>query len=522
VSTEQSPTPGGEPPSADVRPGRQRRRQLSVVTVAAAVLLAGGGGAYWASTAGDGAGPQSGGASEPPALALDGLSTQAGGDGEDGSGKGIAPGEPNPNRQIYKPNGKLPEGPRTAAVYRTPGSVTSSTVNALAESLGVGGEPEKKSGRWVVEQSGKSGGDSLTLSVNDERMAGNWTFQTEGSPVMPCGKPLPTVPGGGPAPGSQVERPESCPSVPGSGKGDPVSEKEAEDAVQPVLKTLKLTDAELDASVTTGSLRMVSVTPDVGGMTAQDRKSTFSVDEDGKIVRGHGSIGKLRKGSSYPVMSASETLEQLNKHGAGGGSTVREPAPPAEEGQPGETKAGPGGEKAAAGKPLKVTDAKFGLVTRYSVGKPVLVPSWLFEVRLPGGGQTASVAHPAVEPEYLKPAKPQQPGGGTDTDDGTGSGQPGAGDKPEADTPLPGVKSYEAEGRTLKLTFWGGVCDKYQAQAEETGKSVEVTIRAEESGNGRVCVKMAKQQTVEVELDEKLGDRKVVDAQDGERVPRAD
>lgn len=518
MNTDKSPADGGGSPSADVRPGRHGRRQLSVVTVAAAVLLAGGGGAYWASTAGDG-GDSGPGTSGPPKLALDGISAQGGPGEDDGAGNGIAPGEPNPNAQTYRANGNLPDGPDAASVYRTPGSVPRAAVSALAESLDVPGEPQKKDGRWLVNKDGKSGGGGLTLTVNDERLAGNWTYQTSDSPVMPCGKPLPTVPGGDAVPsGGQAERPGSCPAMPGSGEGDPVSEKKAKDAVRPVLKTLKLQDAELDATVTTGSLRMVSVTPEVGGMPTKDWNSTFTVGKDGRIVRGHGNIGELNEGPSYPVMSAKETLKHLNEQGAtgpgSGSGTVREPAPaPKADDKPGK-------DEAAPGKPLKVTGAEFGLVTRYSVGKPVLVPSWIYEVELPGGDQKAGVAHPAVRPEYLKPAKPPKPGADPDASDGSGQAQK-PGEKPDSGTPVQAVKSYKVDGRTVKLTFWGGVCDKYTASAEESGKSVKVTVRPEKSDPDKVCVKMAKPQTVEVELEKELGDRKVVDTQDGEGVPKA-
>ncbi|HEV7626386.1 MAG TPA: hypothetical protein VGO89_07805 [Streptomyces sp.] len=527
MSTEPPTTRGGTP-SADEQPARRRRRQLSVVAVAAAVLMAGGGGAYWASTAGssDGGAGQ-GNASEPPQLALDGL---AAGQSSDGDGKdeaGIAPGEPN-DAQIYKANKKLPEGPGKASVYRTPTGVPRESVAALAKSLGVSGTPEKEDGRWQVGEG--DGSDGLSLTVNDDRMAGNWTYQTQDSPVMPCGKPLPTVPSGdavaqGPGPGSE-DKPVSCPAMPDSGKGDPVSEEKAKGAVEAALKTLKQKDAALDASATTGSLRMVTATPEVDGMATKDWNSTFTVGKDGKIVRGHGNLGELRKGASYPVMTAKETLQDLNKQGAtgtnGGSGTLREPAPDTASGSA--TEQAPG--KAAPRKSLKVTDAEFGLVTRYTLGKPVLVPSWIYKVELQGGEHTASVAHPAVQPEYLKPTRPSQPGSGSDTgsgsdsDPGSGSGS-GQAENPSS-APVQAVNSYETDGRTVKLTFWGGVCGGYKASAKETGKLVEVTVRPKETDRKKVCVKMAKRQTVEVELDKALGDRKLLDAQDGKGVPRAE
>lgn len=531
MSTEQSPTRGGGTSSTDERPGRQRRRQLSVITVAAAVLLAGGGGAYWASTAGDSGSSGPGSAAKPPKLALDGIAAQQQGSGDDSAQEGIAPGEPH-NAQTYRANGKLPDGPGAAAVYRTPTRVPRASVAALAESLDVPGKPQKEDGRWLVSKDGKPGG-GLTLTVNDDRMAGNWTYQRGDAAVMPCGKALPTVPGGDVvAPSDQTEKPDSCPAMPGSGKGDPVSEEKAKSAVRPVLKTLKLEKAKLDAGVTTGSLRMVSATPEVDGMSTKDWNSTFTVDEDGKIVRGHGNVGELRKGASYPVMTAKETLRHLNKQGVtgtgGGSASVREPAP-ATDSDADAGKAAP--QKAEPRKPLKVTGAEFGLVTRYTLGKPVLVPSWIYEIELQGGEHTASVAHPAVQPEFLKPTKPEKPtkpaepelpGSGSDSDSGSGS-EPAEkpGGKPGSASPPQAVNTYEADGRTVKLTFWGGVCSGYKASAEESGKSVEVTVRPKDTDPKKVCVKMAKRQTVEVELDKPLGDRKVVDSQDGEGVPRA-
>lgn len=529
MSTEPSPTRSGQTPDADEQPVRARGRQLSVVVVAAAVLLAGGGGAYWASTAGSDSAP-AGGTSDPPKLALDGLAAQHDGEGGKDGKPGIAPGEPH-NAQTYKANKKLPEGPDAASVHRAPASVTREAVAGLAETLGVSGTPEKKDGRWVVgEDSGSEARPQLT--VNDGRMAGNWTFQRGDFSAMACSKPLPTVPGGD-APvqsGPPEKAPDACPGMPGSGKGDPVSEEKAKSAVQPALKTLDLQDAELDAGTTTGSMRMVSATPEVDGMPTKDWNSTFTVDKNGKVVRGHGSLGKLRKGDSYPVMTAARTLKHLNEQAAagasGGSGTVREPAPgKGAEQQSGESR--DSGDAVAPREPLKVTDAEFGLVTRYTLGKPVLVPSWIYEVELQGGENTASVAHPAIQPEFLEPAGPA----GTGTDPGNGQDGSGAGPGSEPDqgqaqepgspAPIQAVTSYKAEGRTVKLTFWGGVCGGYTASAKESAKTVEVTVRPEETDSKKVCVKMAKQQTVEVELEKALGDREVVDGRDGEGVPHA-
>lgn len=505
MSTEPS-GPGEETPLSGEQAARRRHR-VSALAVAGAVLVAGGGGAWWTSTAGESTRSDA----KPPKLALDGLSS-AGHRGED---PGIAPGEPHP--QVYRAAAKLPRGPESAPVYRSPASVSRKPVAKLARALDVNGKPEKKGGRWVVGES------PAALTVNDDRLSGNWTYRSGNWPAMPCGKPLPTVPQQGFAP------PEPCPAVPGSGKGDPVSEEKAKKAVRPVLRALKLPGAGLDADVTAGSLRMVTVTPEVGGMKAKDWNSTFTVNEDGRVVRGHGNLGPLRKGASYPVMSAKETLKHLNRQGPRGAATVQEPwAGDTRSGASGTPEGPPAGPKAGPRKPLKVTGAEFGLVTRYTDGKPVLVPAWTYRVRV-AGEHTARIAHPAVEPAFLEPARPSQPARPapptTDGDSGTasppdaGTGRP---EKPEAGAPAAGqaVNSYETDGRKLKLSFWGGVCSGYTAVAKESDDEVEVSVRQKNAERGEVCVKMARLQTVEVELDEELGDRRVVDAADGEGLPR--
>lgn len=510
MSTEPTPTPGGETPSPDERPLLRRRRQLSVVAVAAAVLLAGGGGAYWASTAADGTDSGgAGGTSEPPPLALDG--SRAG--PAEGSPADIAPGEPTSAR-TYRATGGLPKGPRSAAVYRTKATVPRTEVAALAKTLSVPGAPEKKDGRWLVgDGAGRAHGPSLT--VNDDRSAGNWTYQRQ-NPAG--GTPCPTPPPGlrdhstsndGSAQSGSAHSRTICPQVADSGKGAPVTEQKAKRAVRPALRTLKMSDATLDATVTLGSLRMVTAAPTVAGMPTQDWNSTFTVGPDGSMVRGHGTLGELTKGSSYPVMTAGETLKHLNKQGATGSagtsSSVREPAPDG-TGTPG-TPSTPDDQR----KPVPVKGADFGLVTHYSAGRPVLVPSWIYTVALPGGGRTAQVAYPAVQPKFLKPPRKGRPGSGSGS-----TGQQGS-------PPLQAVNSYTAHGRTLKLTFWGGVCGGYTASADEAGASgpVKVTVRPKHTDAKKVCVKIAKRQTVEVTLDKALGGRKVVDAQDGKAVTRA-
>ncbi|GAB2833711.1 hypothetical protein [Streptomyces daliensis] len=506
MSTEPSPVNDGDathpdaPAKPDERSARRRGPRLTVLAVATAVLLAGGGGAYWASTAGSGDQAAPGGGSEPPPLALDGLAL--GEQASEGGEKDIAPGEPT-NTQPLRADGPLPDGPSSAAVHRpAPDGVKEADVAALAKALDVPGSPEKEDGRWVVAEDGKKNenGTGPLLTVSTGEPAGSWTYSAHGST-------------GGPD----------------SGKGEPVSAEEAKDAVRPALKALKQEGAELDASATAASQRTVSAAPEVAGLPTNGWNSSFTVDSDGELARAHGTMARLDKGPTYPVLSAKDTLKQLNKQrAAGGGAGVGCPknakcANPLLAVESGASDSGSGSGKQES---VKVTDAAFGLATHYSSGKPVLVPSWIYDVELPGGTE-GQLTHPALGAKHLKPsgdgdsASTAPAPGGSPSDPGSGSGSGGGdiGTGGGSEAGAQAVTSYTSEGNTLKLTFWGGVCDKYEASADESGERVEVTVEPKDPDPDKMCVKMAKRQTVEVELDKALGDREVVDAKDGDTLP---
>lgn len=489
------------------------RRRLTVASVATAVLLAGGGGAYWASMAAepaDDAARASHRAPEPPPLVLDGLGTTESGDAP---GSGIAPGEPNPNSPVLEAEGELPRGPGSAAVFRPDGDLTRAEVQAIADALQVKGTPERQDGRWRV---GGGDGSGPLLTVNDSRGGASWSYvrhRPAGDDL--CGKPKSDGPRTLPAPCPGPQAGGNAPSR----EGEPVTADKAKAAVKPVLEPLHLERAELDASSTHDALRVVNAQPRAGGLPVENWTSSFTVDSAGTLVRGHGRLGDLVKGAVYPVMTAGETLKALNKH-RGGQPPVRScdagPADGPRQGdaeiggypkaddvlpcvQPGTGDAGDAGERTAT-----VTGAVFGLAAEYSQGKPVLVPAWTYRVRQQGAGGTYEVSFPAVEREYLR-----TPGaGGEDTPVSPGG---------DGQAPV----SYTADGRTLTVTFWGGVCHDYRATAQEKGDTVAVGVTADRSAEPKKpCIMVAKKQRVTVQLDKPLGDREVVDARNGEELPR--
>lgn len=478
-----------ERPEEDAVSARRRRSPLVAASVATAVLLAGGGAAYWASTAADGGGSgrESGAAAgdgTPPPLNLD---AYTGGDAP-----GIAPGEPNPGGGVtYRAEGKLPEGPGSAHVYRASGAVTEAEVARLAEALGVPGKPRVEGMAWKVGVT--KDGSGPVLQVN-KQAPGTWTFAKYG-------------PGGS----DDCAKGDKCPgsSYRPGGPGPAVSEKAAKEAAAPVLKALGQDDAKLDARQLMGGVRVVNADPKVGGLPTYGWATGIQIGPDGQPVGGSGQLKSLTKGAKYPVVSADEALKQLNRAGEGAGRIgiggCATPVPHGDTETPCETD---GVQSPASPDPVAVGGAVFGLAAQYVDGRQALVPSWLFEVRPGGGAQPFTITHPAVDPDYLaKPPASSAPPESAPPE----SGEPSA-------TPRH-IESYSAEGRKLTLHFWGGVCSDYAAKADEKDGVVKVKIIETNPDPGRVCILIAKELKETVTLDKPLDGRKVVDARSGETVP---
>ncbi|MFH8406095.1 hypothetical protein ACH4FX_15130 [Streptomyces sp. NPDC018019] len=503
MSTEDTPpASGGENSTDDTQEttARRRRSTLIAASVAVAVLVAGGGAAYWASTASGGDSAPAGARPEggPPPLALDGHTQGT------GSRTGIAPGEPNPQGAGYRAIGTLPDGPSSAPVYQPRGQVDQEAVARLAKALDLPGKVRSDGGSWKV------GG--LTRDARSPVLqvakggSGAWTYSQYGTPDgTGCAE---TAPAKG-ADGSQASGP-GCPTGGTSGQGDggkdAVTPEKAEQAAQPVLAALGQQNAELDASGLSGAVRTVSANPVIGGLPTYGWQSDIQVGSDGQVVGGSGQLAQPVKGDTYPVQSATKTLERLNAaHGGAnsgtGGCATAEPQKKA-DGQGVEPCAG----NAAARKPADVTGAVFGLSMQYVGGRQALVPSWLYKVRQTGAG---TVTHPAVDPKYVKD------GGGS-----TSAQPPGSG-KPSGKAGAMSLESYSlgADGKSLKLHFWGGVCSTYSASAEQTGKSVKAEVIGKEKKPDQICVKMAKLFTQTVPLDKPLAGRDVIDASTGKEVP---
>ncbi|MFD4635615.1 hypothetical protein ACFVYR_38055 [Streptomyces sp. NPDC058284] len=497
MSTERSDHEATEP--------QRRRSRLAVVSVAATVLLVGGGGAYFAATAsggggnGGGDGAPAGDGGTPPPLTLDGY---PGDDRQDGGGNGIAPGEPDPHGATYRVTGTLPEGPKSAAVYRARGEVTRAEVLKLAGALGVSGTPTSRDGAWKIGPDRDGSGPSLQVNME---APGTWTYTAHG--VGGTDNCLKGKPCSGAATG------------PGGELGDAVSEKAAKKAAAPVLKALGQDDAKLDARQLMGAVRVVNADPKIGGLPTYGWSTGIQVGSGGEVVGGSGQLKAPVKGATYPVISARQALDQLNRPGGGHGRVAiggcATAVPHADdstkaEGGGGPVKQAPCEPSSAPPKPqpVAVSGATFGLATHSVDGRQTLVPSWLFDVKPQGARDTFTVTHPAVDPAYLRsPGAPGTPPSG---------GKPGGDQGDERSTAR--VESYSADGKSLTVHFWGGVCSAYAASAKEDGDRVTVKV-TETHEKDKVCIKIAKKLSRTVTLDKPLGDRKVVDAT-GETVRR--
>nr|WP_240449569.1 hypothetical protein [Streptomyces harenosi] len=443
-------------------------------------MLVCGGGAYLAADpSGSGepaaSGAPGGGRGTPPPLALDGR-----GAAPDGGLPGVAPGEPDPHGVVHRAGGALPEGPGAAAVHRAQGEVTREEVTRLAKALGIGGTPVPDGGFWTVGTAGDGTGPRLRV---EREAPGNWTFQRYGPGADDCA-------------GTAV-----CAKDPADRAGGPVSEAAAKRAAAPVLAAAGQPEAALDARQVLGGRRVVNAEPEVGGLPTYGWTTGVTVGAGGEVTGGSGRLKAPVKGDVYPVLTAERTLALLNAASVpasrGGVGGCAGPVPARSDGPRAVCE-----PPAVPKETVTVERAVFGLAA-YSVrGRPVLVPSWLFEVRAPGGRAPATVTHPAVDPAYLAPSGPSRP-----------SGEPA----PPPSVREVRVEGYRAEGTELTVTFTGGVCAAYTAKAAESGDEVRVRVTAA-SRPEQVCILIAQRYRLTVRLEEPLGDRAVT-GPDGRRVP---
>jgi hypothetical protein len=553
------PDPGESP---DERPGR-RRQWPAIVAVAAAVALIGGG-LYGARSLGGGPDEQPQGdeaaplvLDEGPAVADDSVMAEV--EAAGGGGVQLAA------YMTLNPVGELPDGPDSASDYRfDDGGVGRQRAADLAATLGLDGSVTDAGNSWTVSGT-DPGAPTLTVLRGAE---GFWSYAGGAGSTGVTG-----LEDGPDASVSDSDAPISSEAADGS----PPSEAEALRVAEPLLAELGLGETEVDASQTIGSQRIVLAAPTVDGLRVNGLATQVLIGPGGELASASGSLAEPVAGEEREVTGAAQALEEFNELASSaeipapqcaredGAEVVEaEPAPMPEPGElastepaepapapmpmPEDEGGGSGDQECGSAQrpaPVDVT-AEFGLSLHYSADEPVLVPSWLFHTTA-SDAEPYTLSYPAVPVEY---GTASGGGSGDDSDSDVGSGAGGGDDGQQqsepAEPPAPGqgggqsgeegtqpdrsgeerevrdtgmsIEAYEADGRTLTVHFWGGVCDDYTATADESGE--EITVRVGTSGPEREdpCVLVAEEQTIEVELSDPVDGRAVLDAR-GEEIP---
>jgi hypothetical protein len=419
----------------------------------------------------------------------------------------------------------LPAGPDRASV-RWLTEPKQADVEKLAKALGIGGHVTRRAGATTYTT------DTSTLRVQ-QGAGGQWQFVrasfTMGMTVCPP-PPVPAVGDSDLTVSCDVAKPVPLadPSAGTATGPGPVTGKDAtkslavttpagaRTAAAPVFAAEGI-DPRRVVVHANRPMAVVLADPTVAGLTTHGLTTTVTVSGQ-QVNAAGGWLGGSRAGATYPVISAQAAWDEL----------VRTPLPRPLVGCP---------EPMAidnvpmmCGGPITVTGAHFGLALHEDNGRPVLVPSWLFEVR----GSDTVLSAVAVAPRYLAaPATPTEAPGTAGSGSGSSGGSSGSGgstgtvvppDAPSSDpstgtaAPQPDSRfsSVTASGSDLIVAFTGGVhaCFSYSVVPTETDQSVTLALIERTSANKR-CVEMAQIYQRRVPLAKPLGSRSVIDARTG-------
>jgi hypothetical protein len=270
----------------------------------------------------------------------------------------------------------LPPGtPAPAPVWRLP-RAAAATAATVAAALDVGATTTAVAGGWVARR-----GTQL-LAV---RADGTWSWGLDCSPELPIDQErldveCATASGGVAVTPGRV--PPAGPTPPAPPPGPTVTQARA--LAGPILQRLgwgaAVVDVFVGAPVTTVTARRA-----VDDIATSDWLTTLSFNDRDQVVDASGWVGAPQRGRSYPLISADRAFALLSEQRR----MVPELCRVRKDGKPGCEPWPPG----------VVTGATLGLSLRHDLGRPLLVPSWLFDIR----GSAQPVAVVAVDPRWLKP-----------------------------------------------------------------------------------------------------------------------
>jgi hypothetical protein len=350
-------------------PSAALRRRLAPALVAVTVLAVLIGGGYALRGDQNGAAGDAGGATPTPLRLADYRPPTAG----------------TPAYNLFHLAADLPDGPPDAAVrWLTPPQGVA--VERLAKALGLRGHRTSTSGASTYTT------DAASLRVQ-EGPGGQWEYVSaafsNGSVACP---PLPTPVATVDQPGRTVTCDVAVPvPVPAVARA----------AARPVLEAVGI---DPDSAVVPAGQGAVVANPTVENLPTNGLTTTVRVIGT-RVSSANGYLGGWSAGSTYPVISARAAWRQLVRLPmARPLIACREPRPA-------------GIDPMICGGPMTVTGARFGLSLHEENGRPLLVPSWLFDV----GGSDNVLSVVAVDPSYLaQPATPT-PGGSEPGSGGSGS-----------------------------------------------------------------------------------------------------
>ena len=251
-----------------------------------------------------------------------------------------------------------------------------------------------------------------------------------------------------------------------------------------------------------GSWVEVQVDPEVDGLPTTGLGTTLVVTADA-VQSGAGWLATTARGPAYPLVTAREAWDAL----------VRTPLPMplAACAEPPPDAVDP----VACGGPVTVTGARLGLSLQETDDGPMLLPAWLFTV--------AKSMHPLVQLAVVPRLLAASDGGAA----GGTSGRPGSAVPPAAPSTAPSPEAPSSrftsvlrgdDGRSIDVTFWGGVpeCYDYDVRAVENDRAVSISVVERRSAGDKPCIDLAVEVRRTVRLEAPLGHRPVLDAETGE------
>jgi hypothetical protein len=420
----------------------------------------------------------------------------------------------------------LPTGPDRAAV-RWLTEPQQADVEKLAKALGIRGHVTRRGGATTYTT------DTSTLRVQ-QGPGGQWQFVrasfTMGMTVCPP-PPVPAVGDPDLSVSCDVAKPVPLddPSLGTTTTAGPVTDSKgatkslavttpegARKAATPVFDAVGI-DPRRAVVRANRPMALVMGDPAVADLATHGLTTTVTVSGQ-QVNAAGGWLGGSRAGATYPIISAQAAWDQL----------ARTPLPRPLIGCPEPLPVD--SDPMTCGGPITVTGAHFGLALHEDSGRPVLVPSWLFDVR----DSDTVLAAVAVAPRYLAaPPTPTEAPGTAGSGSGSSTGSGGAGGStgttvpPDAPSSDPSAATAEpqtdsrfssvtASGSDLIVQFTGGVhaCFSYTVVPTETDQKVTLALIERTSANKR-CVEMAQVYDRRVPLAKPLGSRSVVDARTG-------